>query len=164
MNRERCRIEPLLLQRYADGELTIDQDRSVRLHLQDCQRCRREVQQLQGINQVLVQIADPIVTPEPGFAERMAQNAFTVESDLNADFRGVIPMVRVFALVAAAAALLLGVIWWSQSDDKSSSDVEALRRATQLFEHNPNEFLNEGLPERFLPDEEQEASSSERDR
>lgn len=144
MSGTRCPVDARLLQGFLDGELTVDQDRALKLHLRDCQSCRREVQNLQGVGLVIRHSADVVVLPEPGFAQRVAQAAFVGEADQNADFRAIVPMVRRLALIAAAAALVLGFLWFQGRDgSEKSSEVEASRGvAAQHAVQDPHGYLN----------------------
>ncbi|MBK9387246.1 MAG: hypothetical protein IPN34_20715 [Planctomycetes bacterium] len=100
-----------LLQRFVDGEVTEDQDRAIRLHLRESEDERARVLDALRTRHALSASASPVPAVPPGFAARVAREAFSAEARARHELSHVLPIVRRLSFLAVAAVLCLAVLW-----------------------------------------------------
>lgn len=100
-----------LIQRFVDGEVTEDQDRSIRLHLRESEAARARVLEVERIRHLLRASAAAVPAAPAGFAAIVARRAFAAEARAGQELAHALPFVRRLSFLAVAAGLLLAVLW-----------------------------------------------------
>lgn len=123
MNPERCVSFRPRLQRFADGELDLQESRELRAHLLDCLECRAIVGEVYSLRKFFAGEKTPPTVPA-GFASRVAAKAFA-QGPLSREERTILPFAKALAAIAAGAVLLVGGYLLVQSGAGRRASFEA---------------------------------------
>ena len=128
-------LSETLIQRFVDGEVTEDQDRAIRLHLRESAEARALVLEAERTRHLLRASAGPVAAVPPGFAARVAREAFAAEARVSHELSSALPFVRRLAFAAVAAGLGLAVLWllarrvedWTARPEVGASQVLSVK-------------------------------------
>jgi anti-sigma factor RsiW len=136
------------LSRLLDDELTADDAREVRTHLEACPGCRQEFEALSQLSAVLATSLEP----DPGFIVRFRDRRDEAIADV-VEWRVWRRLALRLAPLAAAAVFGTATGFWLSAPSQPSIELTATEAASEFVELGTLEMLEWGTDQAFATEE-----------